>query len=49
MLVAESPHNIVGPTEIEVKERGIDAKGDYRNVGVGSQRPRLRFSKASKH
>jgi hypothetical protein len=34
-LVVLSPHDVIGPGEIEVREKEVVCKGTYRNVAVG--------------
>ena len=47
-LIAQSPSDIVGPTEIEVREGGANAKGPYRNIAVKLTADRVNLTKGER-
>ncbi len=47
-LVFESPKNLSGLTEILLRERNVEAKGEYRNVGVRLSAPKTNLTRGER-
>jgi len=43
--VVMSPHNFAGPVDVSLKERNVEAKGAFRNVGVRLSAPKTNLTK----
>ncbi|MFZ0751632.1 MAG: hypothetical protein WAM70_19890, partial [Pyrinomonadaceae bacterium] len=47
-IVFESPTNVTGPIELNLKEGNVQTKGTYRNVGVNLSAPKTNLLKGEK-